>query len=552
METPNLALPFIEAAQSQKHVTHNDALRIIDAVVQLAVAGVTSAPPGAPADGERHIVGPAPSDAFAGHENEIAVWQDGAWVFLTPQVGWRAWDADADLLRIWNGSAWIEFTTAGPDDRVTVDYLGVGTAADETSTDTSNRLTVRGSRALFDAIPESETPGSGDFKVQISKEAVGKTASFFFADNFSGRAELGLIADDDFRLKVSPDGAAFSTSFVIDKDTGNVALADLSDANNRLLVNGQNVLLTNAGELNLSMSKGAAGDNLQLIFNTNFSQRAAFGLLGDDDFCVQVTPDGSNFYRTVRAHRNLFGRATIRDAARRQDSEWRPRPNSTTVDQLGLGLTLNVGTATVAAVSSTSFWTNAKRILYASAAGAGSSAQIHGNDLVVWRGNSGDRGGFFLLMRVAFEVHQAQARMFAGLRGALTAIGNVNPSTLTNVIGIGYDSAETQMALIHNDGANGATKAALGAAFVVGGHEVYELMLACEPFGSAIQYRVERLNGGDVATGTISTDIPAATQFLTPVLWGNNGTTAAAVQIGFARMYLENASMFGSRGFALQ
>ena len=34
--TPNLQLPYILAAQSQKHVTHNEAIRALDAIVQLA------------------------------------------------------------------------------------------------------------------------------------------------------------------------------------------------------------------------------------------------------------------------------------------------------------------------------------------------------------------------------------------------------------------------------------------------------------------------------------------------------------------------------------
>ncbi len=40
-----LALPYIQAAQAQKHVTHNEALRILDAVVQLSVAGISNTPP---------------------------------------------------------------------------------------------------------------------------------------------------------------------------------------------------------------------------------------------------------------------------------------------------------------------------------------------------------------------------------------------------------------------------------------------------------------------------------------------------------------------------
>ena len=56
-DTPNLGLPFIEGSQAQKHVTHNEALRILDAAIQIAVLDLTrTAPPSSPAEGERHVV----------------------------------------------------------------------------------------------------------------------------------------------------------------------------------------------------------------------------------------------------------------------------------------------------------------------------------------------------------------------------------------------------------------------------------------------------------------------------------------------------------------
>jgi hypothetical protein len=36
-DTPNLARPFIESGQAQKHVIDNEALRILDAAIQIAV-----------------------------------------------------------------------------------------------------------------------------------------------------------------------------------------------------------------------------------------------------------------------------------------------------------------------------------------------------------------------------------------------------------------------------------------------------------------------------------------------------------------------------------
>ncbi len=67
-DTPNLGLPYIMAAQSQKHVTHNEAIRALDAIVQLAVLDRDlAAPPGSPADGARYIVGGSPTGAWSGH-----------------------------------------------------------------------------------------------------------------------------------------------------------------------------------------------------------------------------------------------------------------------------------------------------------------------------------------------------------------------------------------------------------------------------------------------------------------------------------------------------
>src|ERR1043165_7026349 len=88
-DTPNLGLPFIEGSQAQKHVTHNEALRILDAVIQIAVLDTShTSPPVSPVEGERHVVASGATGAWAGHVNAIATWQDGAWAYLAPQRGW--------------------------------------------------------------------------------------------------------------------------------------------------------------------------------------------------------------------------------------------------------------------------------------------------------------------------------------------------------------------------------------------------------------------------------------------------------------------------------
>ncbi len=210
-ETPNLGLPYIMAAQSQKHVTHNEAIRALDAIVQLSVLDRDlTAPPGSPADGARYIVGASPTGAWSGHAGDVAAFQDGAWAFYEPVEGFIAWIADEDTAVVWSGSAWTALTT-GSGGAGSFSTVGINATADAT-----NKLTVAAAATLLNHA------GAGH-QVKINKAAAGNTASLLYQDAFSGRAELGLAGDDDFHFKVSPDGSAWKEAIVIDRSSGVVS-----------------------------------------------------------------------------------------------------------------------------------------------------------------------------------------------------------------------------------------------------------------------------------------------------------------------------------------
>ena len=113
-DSTHLHLPYIAANQAQKHVTHNEAIRLLDALVQMAVISrVLTAPPATPADGDRYIVAPAATGAWATWDLNIAFYVDGAWMKLVPQPGWLAWiEADSAHVR-WDGAAWGGLTSGG-------------------------------------------------------------------------------------------------------------------------------------------------------------------------------------------------------------------------------------------------------------------------------------------------------------------------------------------------------------------------------------------------------------------------------------------------------
>jgi hypothetical protein len=107
-ETTKLLLPFIAASQAQKHVTHNEALRLLDGLVQMVVLDkdLTAAPGGA-ADGDAYIVADSATGQWAGWDADVAVRSDGAWLRLVARPGWMAWVEDEEALYVRRSSGWV-------------------------------------------------------------------------------------------------------------------------------------------------------------------------------------------------------------------------------------------------------------------------------------------------------------------------------------------------------------------------------------------------------------------------------------------------------------
>lgn len=114
-QTANLALPYIAAAQAQKHVTHNEAIRRLDALVQLVLESATAtAPPATPTEGGRWFVPSGASGAFAGQEGRIAAFEAGVFDFLDPRPGFLAFLRDEGRLALYDGAAWVSPLAASP------------------------------------------------------------------------------------------------------------------------------------------------------------------------------------------------------------------------------------------------------------------------------------------------------------------------------------------------------------------------------------------------------------------------------------------------------
>lgn len=226
--SPRLDLPYMEAAQAQKHVTHNEALRGLDLLVQLTVEGFEqTSPPALPWIGQVFALGDAPTGDWLGQAHMLALYEQNGWRFTQPSLGWLASEAGGDVVRIWTGTGW-EPVSANSEN-----LPGVGV---NTHSDPVNRLAVSASATLL-------SHEGSDHRLIINKASDGDTASVLFQNGWMGHAEIGLAGDTGFSVKVSPDGSSWHEAMHLTSDgqqlRGDVVISDLYDTTpGKLLLNG--------------------------------------------------------------------------------------------------------------------------------------------------------------------------------------------------------------------------------------------------------------------------------------------------------------------------
>ena len=222
MATPRIGLPEILPNQAQKHITHNDALVILDALVQGSVISRTlTTPPGSPTDGDAYVVAATATGAWAGKENDLAVYEAAAWSFYTPLTGYLMYCAADGEHITFDGSAWLSFTDALPflpstGGNISGDVRAPGLGVGGATPDALNKFAFYGTNMLFHSVASIDAT--------FSKGGAGDDASFSFKTGFSTRAITGLLGSDDYSIKVSSDGSTFKEALVVDSATGAVDL----------------------------------------------------------------------------------------------------------------------------------------------------------------------------------------------------------------------------------------------------------------------------------------------------------------------------------------
>jgi DNA invertase Pin-like site-specific DNA recombinase len=96
---------------------------------------------------------------------------------------------------------------------LTAQLLGLGGA----TADSFNRLSMNTPAVLLN------NAGAG-IEATVNKAAAGNDAAFAFKTGFSARALIGLLGNDNFSFKVSPNGSTFFDAILVDRTSGQVEL----------------------------------------------------------------------------------------------------------------------------------------------------------------------------------------------------------------------------------------------------------------------------------------------------------------------------------------
>lgn len=106
-DTPRFSLPLLAPSQAQKHVTVNEALTRLDAMVQLALLSITTTtPPLTPAEGDAYAVPAGAVNDWAGQDGMIAVYVNAGWAFVPATQGMRAYVTDQGTWAVFDGTQW--------------------------------------------------------------------------------------------------------------------------------------------------------------------------------------------------------------------------------------------------------------------------------------------------------------------------------------------------------------------------------------------------------------------------------------------------------------
>jgi len=139
---------------------------------------------------------------------------------------------------------------------------------------------------------------SGDWTGQDGNIAYAVDGAWRFTQPFTGL--MAYVADESIFVVHTGSSWVDLTSLLTFENLSVLGINTTADSTNKLAVKSSALLFDNIGAtVQAKINKHASADTASLLYQTNYSGRAEFGLCGDDNFHAKVSPDGSSWTDAV-------------------------------------------------------------------------------------------------------------------------------------------------------------------------------------------------------------------------------------------------------------
>lgn len=207
------------------------------------------------------------------------------------------------------------------------------------------------------------------------------------------------------------------------------------------------------------------------------------------------------------------------------------------IGTVGFPLTKTGTWVSGSAPATTNTKTKALRQNIPTAATAGSSVGMHSALNGIRISDGAGNGGFYFRCVFAFSAWATGSRFFCGLRSSTSLISNVEPTTLTNFFGFGANSTDTNIKIYC---AGGTAQPSVDTGFAISTTELYQVTIASlRDESNTVYASISKYSDGTESETILTANLPAATTYLGPTLWINNGVAAVVQSLDFVKLHAE-------------
>lgn len=417
-----------------------------------------------------------------------------------------------------------------------------------TITNTDSTLTFEASSGggnVFQDVNRNVFIGNVDSSYAATATAAGTTTltnASKYTQNFTGATTQTVVLPDATTL------VAGHGYYIMNNSTGSLTINKNGGTLLSTVTSGNTLAVT---VTDISTSAGGwVYETSNATDTANYSPRITTG------FGLTASGSAPTIVLNVDTTHNSTGIATWGDVTRIVDSlnladaftqqiAYADAGGGTTMTVTGAAITAT-GTGTAVSVGTGSNYSNKTRLEYlVTVASATAVAGWRQATTKFFLGNTAGQGGFVYTCYFgnATGASTATTRCFVGMQSSTAAPTDVEPSTLINMFGVGWDAADGNLQFFNNDGTGTATKTDLGGSFPVPTTDRsvgYKLFMYSAANSSVVSYVLTHLNTGATASGSVSSDLPANTAFLGGRGYMSAGGTSSVIGIALIKQYIKS------------